>query len=48
MLVKGRPQDFEKRLDKEKRVYELLYYLQIEYLRIDHGSTMTMEECQLT
>lgn len=48
MLVKGRPQDFEQRLDKEKRVYELLDYLQIEYLRIDHGSTMAMEECQLT
>ena len=45
MLEKGRPEDFKQRLDKEKRVYDLLDQLNIEYERIDHGSTMTMEEC---
>ena len=45
MLVSGRPENLEQRLDKERRVYDLLDKLDIEYQRIDHGITMTMEEC---
>ena len=41
----GRPADFEKRLPKEQRVYELLDLLGIEYGRVDHEVAMTMEEC---
>ena len=33
----GRPADWEGRLPKEIRCYELLDSLKIEYQRIDHG-----------
>ena len=44
-LYKGRPQNIERRLDREVRVYDLLDSLGIEYLRTDHGHADTMEAC---
>ena len=44
-LEQGRPTDLSDRLDKEIRVYDLLDKLGIEYQRIDHEATMTMEAC---
>lgn len=44
-LEYGRPCDFASRLDKEKRTYEFLDALGIEYARVDHDVTATMEEC---
>lgn len=44
-LVTGRPADCAGRLAKEVRVYDLLDSLNIEYQRIDHEATMTMEAC---
>ena len=41
----GRPADITGRLQKEIRVYDLLDSLDIEYQRIDHDVTMTMEAC---
>ena len=45
ILEKGRPADFDKRLPKEQRVYELLDGLGISYGRVDHAPAMTMEAC---
>lgn len=44
-LVQGRPEDCSGRLPKEIRAYDLLDSLQIDYQRIDHPATMTMEAC---
>ena len=44
-LLKGRPQNAEQRLQKEKRVYDLLDSLNIEYYRTDHEAADTMEAC---
>ena len=44
-LHNGRPADFDRRLPKEQRVYELLDSLNIEYTRVDHAPAMTMEAC---
>ena len=44
-LVNGRPADCGGRLDKEIRCYDLLDSLGIDYQRIDHEATMTMEAC---
>ena len=44
-LQNGRPADFESRLPKEQRVYELLDSLGIDYQRVDHEPAMTMEAC---
>ncbi len=44
-LLSGRPEDLAGRLEKETRVYDLLDGLGIEYQRIDHEATMTMEAC---
>ena len=44
-LITGRPADCAGRLAKEVRVYDLLDSLNIEYQRIDHEATMTMEAC---
>ena len=44
-LVWGRPEDCAGRLDKEVRCYDLLDSLGVEYQRIDHEATMTMEAC---
>lgn len=46
-LEKGSPVNMEGRLDKEKRCYELLDSLNIEYWRCDHPdeNANTMEDC---
>lgn len=44
-LFSGRPGDLNGRLEKEKRVYDLLDGLGIEYKRVDHPATQTMEAC---
>ncbi len=44
-LYKGRPQSAEGRLEKEIRVYDLLDFLEIEYMRTDHEVANTMEAC---
>jgi len=47
ILEKGSPDNLEGRLDKEKRCYELLDSLNIEYFRCDHpdANANTMEDC---
>ena len=45
-LYKGRPQQLENRLEKEKRVYDLLDSLGIEYERADHDPADTIEDCE--
>lgn len=46
-LEKGSPENYEDRLDKEKRCYELLDSLGLEYWRCDHpdANADTMEDC---
>lgn len=41
----GRPADCGGRLEKERRVYDFLDGLGVEYLRVDHEAAMTMEAC---
>lgn len=41
----GRPEDFDIRPPQERRCYELLEYLEIEYMRVDHEAAETMEVC---
>ncbi len=45
-LLKGRPDSMEGRLDKEKRVYDFLDSLSVEYQRIDHEKADNMEACR--
>ena len=45
-LERGRPSDVTGRLDKEIRSYDLLDGLGVEYYRVDHESTATMEACE--
>lgn len=47
VLEKGSPEDYSDRLEKEKRCYELLDSLKIEYFRCDHpdANANTMEDC---
>ena len=44
-LKNGRPENFESRLPKEQRCYELLERLGIEYQRVDHDFADTIELC---
>jgi Ala-tRNA(Pro) deacylase len=44
-VCNGRPTDMTGRLDKERRVYDLLDSLGIAYQRIDHAAVDTMEDC---
>lgn len=44
-LYTGRPLDVSTRLDKEIRTYNLLDKLGIEYMRLDHSPTATIEDC---
>ena len=44
-VQQGRPDDFEKRLPKEQRVYDFLDGLGVTYTRADHEPAMTMEAC---
>lgn len=43
-IYKGSPKA-EGRLDKEMRVYDLLEKLNIDYERIDHDPTMSVDSC---
>lgn len=45
-LETGRPLSMDGRLEKERRVYDLLDRLGMEYQRIDHDAVMTMELCR--
>ena len=45
-LEQGRPGNYADRLPKEQRCYDLLDSLHIDYQRIDHQVTMTMEACR--
>jgi len=47
VLEKGSPEDYSGRLDKEKRCYDFLDRLGIEYWRCDHpdANASTMEAC---
>lgn len=45
-LVNGRPANCAGRLEKEIRCYDLLDSLGIDYRRIDHEASMTMEACE--
>ena len=45
VLQKGRPENTHGRLEKEIRTYDLLDSLGIEYERVDHEETNTMEAC---
>ncbi len=44
-IQKGRPIENGQRLEKEIRTYDLLDSLEIEYERVDHEATETMEAC---
>jgi Ala-tRNA(Pro) deacylase len=44
-LEQGRPQDWASRQEKEIRCYDLLDSLGVEYYRVDHERTDTMEAC---
>ena len=45
-IFRGRPNDLSGREDREKRVYDLLDSLNIEYERSDHAPAITMEDCE--
>lgn len=45
-LCYGRPADAEQRLDKERRTYDLLDALSIEYWRTDHEPAGNIEQCK--
>ncbi len=45
-LYIGRPVDGAGRLEKERRVYDLLDRLGIAYWRVDHEAVDTMEDCR--
>ena len=45
ILVQGRPETNDGRLDKEIRCYDFLDKLGVSYQRIDHAAAMTMEDC---
>ncbi len=44
-IYRGRPENTEGRLQKEIRSYDLLDSLGIDYIRIDHLPTATIESC---
>ncbi|MBR1443653.1 MAG: prolyl-tRNA synthetase associated domain-containing protein [Firmicutes bacterium] len=45
-IFKGRPSDADKREEREKRVYDMLDRIGIEYMRADHSKADTMEDCE--
>lgn len=45
ILHQGRPENTSGRLEKEIRTYDLLDELRIEYERVDHEESNTMEAC---
>lgn len=44
-VFNGRPDDFEGRIEQERRSYELLDALGIEYTRCDHDEANSIEVC---
>ena len=44
-LAQGRPADADLRLEKERKVYDLLDQNALPYQRVDHEPAMTMEIC---
>ncbi len=44
-VFNGRPKDCTNRLPKEIRVYDFLDHLHVDYQRLDHDITASMEEC---
>lgn len=46
VIYTSRPADYEKRLEKEQRCYDLLEQLNIPYKRVDHEETATVESCE--
>ena len=44
-LAQGRPADADLRLEKERKVYDLLDRYALPYQRVDHEPAMTMEIC---
>ena len=45
VIERGRPQNTAERLPKEVRCYDFLDKLGVEYSRVDHEVTATMDEC---
>lgn len=45
IVQSGRPDNLDKRLEKEIRVYDLLDKLGIKYERVDHEALETMDAC---
>lgn len=45
VMYNGRPKDEMGRLDQEKRTYDMLEDLQIEFERVDHDPAMTIDAC---
>lgn len=45
-MENGRPNDSKERLEKEIRTYDFLDELKVDYMRIDHPATDTMEACK--
>ena len=44
-VFNGAPNNIDARLPKEKKVYEALAALNIDYTRVDHAPADTMEDC---
>lgn len=44
-LCNGRPSDLDSRLDREKRVYDFLDSIGVDYMRVDHEPADNMEAC---
>lgn len=44
-LFKGKPDNMSNRLNRERKVYELLDKLNLEYYRVDHEPADNMEAC---
>ena len=45
IICKGRPENYDSRSEREKRVYDFLDSLSIDYERVDHPRAETMEAC---
>ena len=43
---RGRPVDIEKRQEKEKRCYDFLDNIGVEYEVVDHDEASDMEKCR--
>lgn len=45
-IFQGKPQDLEKRLEKEQKTYAFLESVGVEFTRADHPAADTMELCE--